>query len=448
MSIDQHTLINQLERASGNARELEQLYRQTLVTDDAATFRAALAQHIAERPNDVLLSAWACRLDLPLAHTTAARSDKTIRHWRTAIGASAALALLFVALADGRPPIPAPGPAAPLFWIGWAPLTALAVLVYLASFDSFGKNIRPYILAISALALLAFAALSTSATRTDDVAILVALHLPFLAWATVGAALAYRYLSPAKQGYAFIAKSLETALTGAIYAAAGILFLALSYGIFAALGVAFANHTHLRIAACGIGTVPILALASVYDPTLAPAEQSWATGLGRLLAIFSRIFLALSLGVLIAYLFFFVPANFWHPFHAREALIAYNTTIIAILVLLAAIATSMDETQGPLVRRSVIVLVVLTLVLNAYALAAIASRIDQFGLSPNRYAAAGWNSITLVVLTMILIRQGRYQSDQWLLALRTSIAYALVPATAWALWVCLVFPQYFPLANK
>jgi hypothetical protein len=194
--------------------------------------------------------------------------------------------------------------------------------------------------------------------------------------------------------------------------------------------------------------VPILALASVYDPTLAPAEQSWATGLGRLLAIFSRIFLALSLGVLIAYLFFFVPANFWHPFHAREALIAYNTTIIAILVLLAAVATSMDETQGPLVRRSVIVLVVLTLVLNAYALAAIASRIDQFGLSPNRYAAAGWNSITLVVLTMILIRQGRYQSDQWLLALRTSIAYALVPATAWALWVCLVFPQYFPLANK
>jgi hypothetical protein len=433
MSIDQHTLINQLERASGNARELEQLYRQTLVTDDAATFRAALVQHIAERPNDVLLSAWACRLDLPLAHTIAARCDKTIRHWRTAISASAALGLLFVVLADGRPPVPAPGPAAPSFWIGWAPLTALAVLFYLASFDSFGKNIRPYILAISTLALLAFAALSTSATRTDDVAILVALHLPFLAWATVGAALAYRYLSPAKQGYAFIAKSLETALTGAIYAAAGMLFLALSYGIFAALGVELAHHTHLRIAACGIGTVPILALASAYDPTLAPAAQSWATGLGRLLAIFSRVFLALSLGVLLTYLLFFVPANFWHPFHAREALIAYNTTI---------------ETQGPLVRRSVIVLVVLTLVLNAYALAAIASRIDQFGLSPNRYAAAGWNSVTLAVLTMILIRQGRCQRDQWLLALRTSIAYSLVPATAWALWVCLVFPQYFPLVGK
>ena len=315
-------------------------------------------------------------------------------------------------------------------------------------YDSFGKNIRPYILAISALTLLAFTALATSATRTDDIAILVALHLPFLAWATVGAALAYRHLSPAKQGYAFIAKSLETALTGAIYAAAGILFLALTYGIFAALGVEFPSHTHWRIAACGIGTVPILALASVYEPTLAPAEQSWATGLGRLLAIFSRVFLALSLGVLLTYLLFFVPANFWHPFHAREALIAYNTTIIAILVLLAAIATSVDETQGHLVRRSVIVLVVLTLVLNAYALAAIVSRIDQFGLSPNRYAAAGWNIVTLAILAVILIRHGRCQSDQWLLALRTSIAYALVPATAWALWVCLLLPQFSPFAGN
>ena len=137
MSIDQSThLLHQLERASGNALALEQLYRQALNSDDEAIFREALVLHIAEHPNDVLLSAWACRLDIPSAPAVAERSDKAIRHWRTAIGASAALGLLFVVLADGRPPVPAPGSAAPSFWIGWAPLTALAVLVYLASFDS------------------------------------------------------------------------------------------------------------------------------------------------------------------------------------------------------------------------------------------------------------------------------------------------------------------------
>ncbi len=437
-------LKNQLDRASGNASALEQLYRKALAADAIATFREVLAQRLAAHPDDILLSAWACRLDLPLANPSAARNNKTTRYWRTAIVASAALGLLFVLLADGKPPIPLPGPAATSFWIGWAPLTAFGILVYLASFDHLRKNIRPYAIPATALLLITGGAISAGIDRKDDVAILIALHLPFLAWITVGAALAWRYPPPIKQGYAFTAKSLETALTGAIYAAAGILFLALTHGIFAILGVEFSNLTHLRIAACGVGSVPILALASSYDPTVAPDEQGWTTGLGHLLAILSKVLLALSLAVLIAYIGFFVPTNFWHPFRAREALIVYNTTIIAILVLLAAIATAANKSQEPILRYGVIALVALTSLLNAYSLAAIASRINQFGLSPNRYAAVGWNIVTLIVLTMILARQWRCPSKQWLPVLRQSIAYALVPTAAWALWMCLGLPLSFP----
>lgn len=447
MTIDQRAdLINQLQRIGDHAPQLEQLYRQALSSNRESVFKEALALRLSESPGNMLLTAWACRLDLPLAQSAAVRGAKTIRHWRTALIASATLALCFAFLADGKPPVPLPGEAAASFWVGWAPLTALAVLVYLALFNRFGKGIRPVAIPIAALGITAFTVALTSARRTDDIAVLVALHLPFLSWATVGASLAWAYTPPLKQGYAFIAKSLETALTGAIYAATGILFLALSFGIFAVLGVKWSPQTHLFIAACGLGSVPILALASAYDPTQTPAEQNWETGLGRLLTIFSRIFLALSLVVLAVYLLFFVPSNFWHPFRAREALIVYNATIMAILVLLIAIATAAHEAQDPILRRSIIALVALTTILNVYALAAIISRIEQFGLSPNRYTAAGWNIVTLAVLAMLLVQLARSQPQQWLSVLRQSITYALVPATAWALWVCLGLPLSFPFA--
>jgi hypothetical protein len=85
----------------------------------------------------------------------------------------------------------------------------------------------------------------------------------------------------------------------------------------------------------------------------------------------------------------------------------------------------------------------LTLFLNVYALAAIASRAFNFGLTPNRYAVFGWNIVTLLMLAVVGFRQWRGRSEPWVYIFRESIARVSVLAVVWALWVIIGLPLSF-----
>jgi hypothetical protein len=283
--------------------------------------------------------------------------------------------------------------------------------------------------------------------RADDIAILCALHLPLVSFGAVGAALMTVYPDPAKQCYAFLVKSAETVLTGGIYFAAGIMFVGLTCGIFAALGVILPHEYLQAAAAWGIGAVPVMALASVYDPTLRPAAQDWTTGLSRILRILTQLILPLALAVLVVYEFWFVPVYFWKPFQEREVLIVYNATILAILVLLTVVISGSDEERSALhntiLRYAVMALGGLTLLLNVYALIAIASRIHEFGLTPNRYAVLGWNTVTLLMMVVVGSQLWRRRSDPWIHIFRESIAGGSLLAVAWTLWTIIGLPLAF-----
>ncbi|MDZ7319682.1 MAG: DUF4173 domain-containing protein, partial [candidate division KSB1 bacterium] len=155
----------------------------------------------------------------------------------------------------------------------------------------------------------------------------------------------------------------------------------------------------------------------------------------------------LAIAVLAIYVFWFIPAYFWRPFQEREVLIVYNATILAILVLLTIVVSApMDERsprQNIILRYGLLALVGLSLLLNIYALAAILSRTFQFGLTPNRYAVLGWNLVTLLMLTVIGIRQWRGRSQQWIFIIRESIARVSVLAILWAVWVLIGLPLSF-----
>jgi hypothetical protein len=192
---------------------------------------------------------------------------------------SVALGVVSALMARGKPPIPIPGEADPLFWIGWAPLVALGILVYLAVVDGSGRRSYRYVgMAVAVLSMACYAAVAAG-SRVDDIANLSALHLPLVSFGSIAAALMLVYPDPARQCYAFLVKSAETVLTGGIYFAGGILFVGLTCGIFAALGITVPENYLRTAAAWGIGAVPVMALASVYDPTIRPVAQDWTTGL-------------------------------------------------------------------------------------------------------------------------------------------------------------------------
>ena len=291
------TLKSQIESVSGDPAGLERLYRRAVAAGDEAAFKEAIEQAAGEHPEDVLFSAWTYRLDVRatpgLGTEGQTVNQSQTRRWSIAIAMSVALGVVSALLARGKPPAPIPGEADPLFWIGWGPLIALGILVYLAIVDGSRKRTYRYVGLAVAVIPIAFYAAVTAWSRVDDIAFLIALHLPLVSLGAIGAALTTVYPDPARQCYAFLVKSAETVLTGGIFFAAGILFVGLTFGMFAVLGVTLPEDYLQAAAAWGIGAIPVMALASVYDPTVRPAAQDWTTGLLRILRILTQLILPL-----------------------------------------------------------------------------------------------------------------------------------------------------------
>lgn len=431
-----------VQDAQNNAADLEQLYRQAITDGEAHTFNEAIEQCIVEQPQHTLFLAWAYRLDLLSATDTSETLTEQNKHWQKAIGISMVLGFLFLLLSGNHPPVPFPNPEHAPFWLGWSPILALAILSFLSTkTDSRHHTLWGIMIAvIGALMAVLFWGYS------DTIAILVALHLPFVIWAAVGFCVVRQHNNPATQFHAFSVKSVETILTGGIYFGAFMIFLMLTYGIFKAMDIQFSDHTMQKAIAWGIGAISLLALASVYNPATSPTAQNWTSGLTRLLGILTRLLLPLTLGILAIYIFYFIPAYFWRPFEERNVLIIYNATIMAILVLVAlSVAYTDGQTlrQQTLLRHALHVLCILTGLLNLYALSAIIYRTYTYGLTPNRYAVLGWNAITLLMLVVIIITIWRAQPKIWAIKLRRSLARISIFAIVWALWILLILPLSF-----
>jgi len=438
------SLQDKIEHAQNNVADLEQLYRQAEADGETHVFKEAIAQGIAKQPQHTLFLAWAYRLNLlPAVENTDVHIAQR-NHWQKAIGISLVLGFLFLLLSGNQPPVPFPNPKHPHFWLGWSPILALAVLTFLSPLNR--ANGQPY--GIWGIVIVVIGAFTTFAFwhQTGAIAVLAALHLPFVVWAAIGASVVRQHNNPAIQFHAFSVKSVETVLTGGIYFGAFMIFLMLTYGIFSALNIKIADSTMQKAVAWGIGAISLLSLASVYNPSISPTAQNWTSGLTRLLGILTRLLLPLTLGVLALYTFYFIPVYFWRPFEERDVLMVYNATIIAILVLIAlSVAYTDGQTlrQQTLLRHALHVLGFLTGLLNLYALVAIIYRINTYDLTPNRYAVFGWNMITLMILVVIIVTLWRAQPNTWAIKLRESLARISILTIVWALWVLFILPLSF-----
>lgn len=433
-----------IEALLGDPAGLERLYRSMQAEGNEAAFREALRQCEEENPGHVLLEAWARRLDLPVESDEEEQGRD--RHWRVIIGASVALGVGSALLAHGKPPVPFPEDGNGLFWVGYGPLVALGLLAYLAWAQRATAQLTRYGVAAVAVVLVALFARLTIGDRTDDVAVLGAFHLPFVSWAVVGAALCLGYPNPARQAFAYLVKSVEAVMTGGIFFGAGMIFVGLTYGIFAVLGIELPEEDLVVVAAWGVGTIPLLAIGSVYDATASPAAQDWQAGLTRTLRILTRLLLPLALGVLLVYVLWFIPVYFRKPFEERDVLIVYNATILAIMVLLTVVVSGPVDARlaraGSLFGYAVLGLGALTLVLNVYALAAVVSRTLDAGLTPNRFAVIGWNVTTLLILAAVGFRLWRARREAWLPVVRESIGLVAPLAAVWAVLLLVALPFF------
>lgn len=422
-------------------KELEETYQTALRQGEVEAFSADLLACQQEAPDNLLYAAWAERLRQSAQAPAAPRANA--RNWKLAVPLAVMTGLTFWGLTS-------PGLMRdielPFIITYWAPIATLFTLLFFALVS---RERRRLLLAGAGLALVcAYVYLMTPQVAErfrEDYRILMLLHLPLLCWICLGVAL-LGWKSVAAQRFAFLIKSIEVAITAGLYLAAGMVFGQITLALFMSLTIQPPDWVMRLIVAGGAGLIPLIAVVSVYDPSLPPGEQDFTHGLSKLIALLMRLMLPLTLFVLVVYLAS-VPFTFLALFENRSLLIVYNIMLFAIMGLLVG-ATPLIETElSPrlqnAVRTGISAVVLLSLVVSLYAISAILYRTAMGGLTINRLAVIGWNLVNIGLLAVMAYRLIRKGKAGWSEKMKAVFSLGAGVYTLWTLAMILVAPLIF-----
>jgi hypothetical protein len=432
-----------------DAKQLEGVYHSALTAGEAEAFKEAIEVSHTTAPDNLLYAAWFYRLK-----SSADQAMVYVVAWAWVIPLAVINGLLFWWLSDDRFMITTEGfrgsdqDFMPAIVLLAAPITTLFVLIYLTVVGQKRWQLSALIgigvLAAGAYVLLIYPQLGIRPFQ-EQYLNLMAIHLPLLAWAGVGAFLVARHRDPTNR-FAFLIKSLEAFIFGGLFLIAGVLFTAITVGLFQALDVDLSNEVMRLFVAGGLGLVAVVAVAVMYNPTVPPAEQAFNEGLSKLVALLMRIMLPLTLLVLLVYIAF-IPFNFRAPFDNRDVLIVYNAMLFAVVALLVGATPVSLAGLSPRLTRwlrlGIIAVAALALLVSLYALAAILYRTALDRLTPNRLTIIGWNIINIGLLFLLLLYQLRAKDGRWLPGLYRAYSAGTVAYAIWTLAMILALPWLF-----
>lgn len=429
-----------VQEASADAQRLETVYRSANQVGDGVAFDEAVHTCYAAAPDNLLYAAWHFRLSESLSSTA-----KHVIDWRLAILSSIPGVLIFWLLSDvERFQIH----QVPLLVLVAGPLSACLIMAFLTLAGGQWWR-QPVLVGLGLVGFVTYVILAVpwlpNAALKEQYGQLMAIHLPLVAWGGIGLLVLWNSATP-NHRFALLIKSLEAIITGGLFLIGGAVFTVITFAMFEALGIRLPDVVRRLFAAGGAGLAPVLAVAMVYRPGVSPLAQDFGQGVSRLIATLMRLFLPLTLLVLVVYTLF-IPFYFWGPFRQREVLIVYNAMLFAIMGLLVAATPVREEDlsapQRRWLRRGLLTVAGLAVLVSLYASAAIFYRTWQGGLTPNRLTVIGWNLVNIALLLMLLFKQWQARPEQWLAALRATISTGIVCYLVWGALVVIALPLLF-----
>ena len=427
---------------SSEPQKLEELYQQAVQTGKTVEFENDLIDCYQAAPENLLFQAWYYRFHTPIRPL----SERKITgpNWKAAIPLAILNGLLFWALSEPSWQFVR---TIPYLMILAGPLAAILVIAFLTLTSR--QRVRRALITSGALVLASLYVLwavpNMPRTYHEHAAILLMLHLALLAWIAVGITLIGIRSSSAER-FGFLIKSLEVFITGGLYGMAIGAFSGITMGMFAALGIELSEIAVRFLVAGGAGLVPVIAVASIYDPRFSPFNQDFRQGLSRFIANMMRLLLPLTLLVLIIYLGF-IPFNFMQPFQNRDVLIIYNAMLFAIMALLVGATPirleDLTPQQQKLIRGSLLTIAILAILISLYALSAIVYRTVRDMVTINRLAVIGWNTINILLLVTLVLRQFRRSQETWVASMYRVFGLGAILYTSWGLFILLAVPIFF-----
>lgn len=433
-----------IRAAESDAHRLENFFKEARRAGQETGFAQAIRVLHEEFPENLLYSAWFYRLadDEPAEERTGGRFN-----WLIAAVISVVNGLVFWWL-SGLEISPLLDDRFPYFLILWSPVATASALVFLiiAGKKTFRRSVfvGAILFAAAAYVLLLAAGQATSWLKNDYL-MLSFLHLPLLCWAGLGLA-ELGLKSGVPDRIAFLIKSVEVMVTAGVYLIVGMIFGGITMGMFGALGIELPDLWMRLIIAGGVGLLPVLAVATIYDPAMTPSGQDFSQGLSRFVATMMRLLLPLTLIVLLIYIAF-IPFNFFEPFNNRDVLIVFNVMLFGVMGLLLGATPVREAELSPQMqtwlRRGVLGVAALAGLVSVYALAAVIYRTIDGGWTINRLTVIGWNSINIGLLFVLIYRVIRSERIGWIAAQHRVFALATNAYIAWGLFLLIVVPLIF-----
>ncbi len=274
--------------------------------------------------------------------------------------------------------------------------------------------------------------------RRSNTEMLSVFHLPIALWLVVGLAYVGGRWFEGDGRMEFVRFSGELFIYYVLIALGGGVLTAFTLMMFEAIGIKAQWLAGEWLIPCGaMGAVLV-------GSWLVEAKQSVV---GNIAPMLTRLFTPLFTFVLLV----FLGTMAWtgRPIDIqRNVLIAFDVLLglVVALVLYAVSARPADARAG-LFDGLQLLLMICALVVDAFALAAIAARISEFGFTPNRAAALGENLVLLVSLVgsawlyaaFLRGRRSFHSLEAW------QVAYLPV-YSIWAAVVVVLFPPLFAYA--
>ena len=295
-----------------------------------------------------------------------------------------------------------------------------------------GRTVLWLALAFVAAAVLANVYPFESGGSTE---VLAALHLPVALWLVVGIAYAGGRWGDSARRMDFVRFSGELFIYLVLIALGGAVLMAFMVVIFQAIGVELDPLIESWLVPCGA------AGAVLVGSWLVEAKQSVIENMAPVL---TRLFTPLFAVVLVI----FLGTLLWTGRGVdveRDVLIAFDLLLVVVVALLLYSISARDPLSRPGASDVVqVVLVIGALLADAVALWAIAARVSEFGLSPNRVAALGLNVILLVNLAWSAVLYIRFLRGRGSFSALEKWQTDYLPVyAAWAAIVVIVLPPLF-----
>ena len=265
--------------------------------------------------------------------------------------------------------------------------------------------------------------------------ILAAIHLPIFLWTILGYTFIGGDLKDNQKKISFLKFNGNLVVMTALIFFSGVLFTGITIALFGLLGINIEQFYFEQIAVWGLGAIPML---STY------LDQNNPQLVNKISPTIARIFTPLVLIMLFVFLctLIYTGKNIYND---RNFLLLFNGVLIAVMaIILFSLTATVNNSKSKIHLIMLFSLSLLTIIANAIALSAIAFRLTEFGISPNRLAVLGANLLMFIHLLFVsfaLIKNIKGKAD--VQAIEAEIALFIPAYAAWAAFVVFVMPFIF-----